>query len=277
MRLAATTACSQSPDSKGSARHSPLSIPAVGAPGEAAVAARSGSDPGTGRSRWACGSPSPAAGPRASDPQASQLHRSEPARHSKTAAGHRARVGVLSRSPCRGNAQGEDPLQAWPTPASATPPRPPAPAMQRERRAAAAPSGSPSSSALAAATPSESAYADVRCRLRSCGAQGRPRGVRAAAGRAADCGARRRQRGVWAASAAGSGGRGAQGRRRQPRSARAALGRAGSSKACWRKLRESTQAVVVGRAGCRGACVRCRQGSARAAKQVARATVGNVG
>jgi hypothetical protein len=103
------------------------------------------------------------------------------------------------------------------------------------------------------------------------GAHGRPRRV------AADCRARRRQRGVWAASAAGSGGRGAQGRRRQPRSARAALGRAGSSKACWRKLRESTQAVVVGRAGCRGACVRCRQGSARAAKQVARATVGNVG
>jgi hypothetical protein len=235
MRLAATTACSQSPDSKGSARHSPLSIPAVGAPGEAAVAARS--DPGTGRSRWACGSPSPAAGPRASDPQASQLHRSEPARHSKTAAGHRARVGVLSRSPCRGNAQGEDPLQAWPTPASATPPRPPAPAMQRERRAAAAPSGSPSSSALAAATPSESAYADVRCRLRSCGAQGRPRGVRAAAGRAADCGARRRQRGVWAASAAGraSGGRGARGR---PWGVRAAAGRAGCNGACGRPLRE---------------------------------------
>ena len=54
----------------------------------------SGSDPGTGRSRWACGSPSPAAGPRASDPQASQRHRSEPARHSKTAAGHRARVSA---------------------------------------------------------------------------------------------------------------------------------------------------------------------------------------
>ena len=146
------------PRQQGQRPPQPLKHPSRRGPGrlgEAAVAARS--DPGTGRSRWACGSPSAAAGPRASDPQASQLHRSETARHSKTAAGHRARVGVLSRSPCRGNAQGEDPLQAWPTPASATPPRPPAPAMQRERRAAAAPSGSPSSSALAAATPSESA------------------------------------------------------------------------------------------------------------------------
>jgi hypothetical protein len=272
MRLAATTACSQSPDSKGSARHSPLSIPAVGAPGEAAVAARS--DPGTGRSRWACGSPSPAAGPRASDPQASQLHRSEPARHSKTAAGHRARVGVLSRSPCRGNAQGEDPLQAWPTPASAT-----------AARASDAEGAEGSGGAVGLAV-KFGIGGSHPLRVRLCGRAlqaAELRGARAAAGRAGGRGACGRLRGAQAAAGRVGGVRGGA-REWRPRSARAAVGRAGGCGTCglqWgvraAAARAGTQAAVVGRAGGRGACVRCRgrARAARAAKQVARATVGN--
>jgi hypothetical protein len=78
----------------GSDRGGALARPAAEAAHTPRLRLGSDSDPGTGRSRWACGSPSPAAGPRASDPQASQRHRSEPARHSKTAAGHRARVSA---------------------------------------------------------------------------------------------------------------------------------------------------------------------------------------
>ena len=78
----------------GSDRGGALARPAADAAHTPRLRLGSDSDPGTGRSRWACGSPSPAAGPRASDPQASQRHRSEPARYSKTAAGHCARVSA---------------------------------------------------------------------------------------------------------------------------------------------------------------------------------------
>jgi len=91
--LARLTAA-RTPHGRPRAQRPPLARPAADAAHTPRLRLGSDSDPGTGRSRWACGSPSPAAGPRASDPQASQRHRSEPARHSKTAAGHRARVSA---------------------------------------------------------------------------------------------------------------------------------------------------------------------------------------
>jgi hypothetical protein len=109
------------------------------------------------------------------------------------------------------------------------------------------------------------------------------RGARAAAGRAGGRGACGRLRGAQAAAGRVGGVRGGA-REWRPRSARAAVGRAGGCGTCglqWgvraAAARAGTQAAVVGRAGGRGACVRCRgrARAARAAKQVARATVGN--